>query len=578
MRLLFSTASLLLTLTAFVFGGCWSCLAQSQDLKAIKTSKAPTFHITGTVVNSVTQSPVPRCHMTATLTNAPQGPTSDSFETDESGRFDVPVASAGAWRLTAHARGYIVQALDEHEGFSSAIVLTAENPTLDVLFPLTPNSSIFGTVLDEANEPVRQARVTLQSVAPRDNDNGQPTPAVRGQALTDDRGHYELPNLSPGDYRVEVQANPWYAAAVQPSSNQSASADPSLDVIYQPTWFPGVTDSTSAATITMHGGESSEADFHLLPIPGIHLHLSTLAAAASSSSEGQPTLRFPQITPITSAGGALGSVPSTLSTAQGQVDTGGLAPGLYKVSWPDSGGHSTLIQITANSPRSMDLSSGSVGVHVSLKVDGTAVIGAEQITFIDVNNPENVFPASGAASPGRAGRRGNLQARGQSSEPRGQSSELGVDLLPGRYSVHLAGNPDTYLASLSAMGAEVAGRTVTVHGDASLALHVTSGRSVVSGFARYQGKPSVGAEVLLIPATFGEPESITTVRRDQTNTDGSYQLPEIIPGQYILIAIDHGWQVNWNDPATLRGYLLHGVPLDLKSGANVKQEIAAQAP
>jgi hypothetical protein len=570
MRFLFSTASLLLTLTALVFGGCWSCLAQSQDLKAIKTSRAPAFHITGTVVNSVTQSPVPRCRMTATLTNAPQGPTADSFETDESGRFDVPVASAGAWRLTAHARGYIVQALDEHEGFSSAIVLTAENPTLDVLFPLSPNSSIFGAVLDEANEPVRQARVTLQSVAPRDNENGQPTPAVRGQALTDDRGHYELPNLSPGDYRVEVQANPWYAAATQPSNNQSASADPSLDVIYQPTWFPGATDSASAATITLHGGESSEADFHLLPIPGIHLHLSTPAAVVSTS-EGQPPLRFPQITPITSAGGALGSVPSMLSTAQGQVDTGGLAPGLYKVSWPDSGGHSTLIQITANSPRSMDLSSGSAGVHVSLKVDGTAVISAEQITFIDVNNPENVFPASGAASPGRAGRRGNLQARGQ-------SSDLSVDLLPGRYSVHLAGSPDTYLTSLSATGAEVAGRTVTVHGDASLTLHVTSGRSVVSGFARYQGKPSVGAEVLLIPATFGEPESITTARRDQTNTDGSYQLPEIIPGQYILIAIDHGWQVNWNDPATLRGYLLHGVPLDLKSGANVKQEIAAQAP
>ena len=255
----------------------------------------------------------------------------------------------------------------------------------------------------------------------------------------------------------------------------------------------------------------------------------------------------------------------------GTADAEGLSPGLYKVSWPDSGGHSTLIQITPNSPHSMDLSSGSAGVHVSFHVEGAASINAEQITFIDINNPENVFSSSGVSFMGRGGRRGNSQARGQ-------GSELSVDLLPGRYSVHLAASPDTYLASISATGAEVSGRTVTVHGDASLVLHVTSGKSTVSGFVRYQGKPSVGAEVLLIPATFGEPESITTVRRNQSNTDGSYQLPAIIPGQYILIAIDHGWQVNWNDLATLRGYLLHGVPLDLKSGTNVKQEIAAQAP
>ena len=83
---------------------------------------------------------------------------------------------------------------------------------------------------------------------------------------------------------------------------------------------------------------------------------------------------------------------------------------------------------------------------------------------------------------------------------------------------------------------------------------------------------------MLIPATFGEPESLTIPRRDQSNTDGSFELPEVIPGQYILIAIDHGWQVNWNDPATLRMYLIHGVPLDLRSGANIKQEIQAQAP
>ena len=68
------------------------------------------------------------------------------------------------------------------------------------------------------------------------------------------------------------------------------------------------------------------------------------------------------------------------------------------------------------------------------------------------------------------------------------------------------------------------------------------------------------------------------LRQDQTNTDGSFDVANIIPGQYILVAIDHGWQINWGDPSTLRRYLMQGAPVELKSSAIVKQNIIAQAP
>jgi len=51
-----------------------------------------------------------------------------------------------------------------------------------------------------------------------------------------------------------------------------------------------------------------------------------------------------------------------------------------------------------------------------------------------------------------------------------------------------------------------------------------------------------------------------TVARDQTNTDGSFELQNVVPGQYILIAIDHRLERDWNDPSTLRNYLTQGVP------------------
>ena len=581
----FKALASLLLLIALVVGlglkpgiGC-TFFAQAQDVKAAKAPAASIFHITGTVINSVTRSPISGCKMTATPAGRSQGSrpqASDEFATDDQGRFDVSVAAAGAWRLTARARGYVTQALDTHEGFSSAVVLTSASPTLDVVFPLMPNAWISGTVLDEASEPIRQARVTLQAVTSPENDNGQESLTARGATVTDDRGHYELANLAPGDYRVGVQAQVWYAQAAQTSH-----PDPTFDVIYPVTWFPGVTDSASASTITLHGGDSGEADFHLVPMPAVHLRLpsSVPSGGPANGRQIQTPVSFPQILPITSNGVFGGAPPSITSTSMGQVDTGGIAPGLYQVNWPDSGGsgaHTSLIQITASSSRSLDINSASVGVHLTLKLDGTGMHNVGQITFVDVNNPSNAFRVNELMGAMRGGRfRGGGGGDAATREPH---ADMGIDVLPGRYRVVLSGDGDQYLTGITATGAEATGRLVTVRGDASLLLHIASGRPTVSGFVRYQGKPSVGAQVLLIPATFGEPESLTIVRRDQSNTDGSYDLAEVIPGQYILIAIDHGWQVNWNDPATLRMYLIHGIPLDLRSGANIRQEIQAQAP
>jgi len=115
-------------------------------------------------------------------------------------------------------------------------------------------------------------------------------------------------------------------------------------------------------------------------------------------------------------------------------------------------------------------------------------------------------------------------------------------------------------------------------GESTLTVHVASGRATLSGIATLDGKPSVGAMVLLVPITIEDPNSIAILRQDQTNTDGSFDLANVIPGQYILVAIDDGWQINWGDPSTLRHYLMQGVPVDLRSSAIVKENITAQAP
>ncbi len=162
---------------------------------------------------------------------------------------------------------------------------------------------------------------------------------------------------------------------------------------------------------------------------------------------------------------------------------------------------------------------------------------------------------------------------------RDRNADRVIEVPPGRYEVVLQGRGNVFLTGLTAKGAETAGRYVTVGaGESTLTVHTASGRASVSGIAALDGKPVVGAMVLLVPVTIEDPNSITMLRQDQTNTDGSFEIANVIPGQYILVAIDHGWGVNWGDASTLRQYLMQGVPLELKSSAVMKQNVSAESP
>jgi len=239
------------------------------------------------------------------------------------------------------------------------------------------------------------------------------------------------------------------------------------------------------------------------------------------------------------------------------------------------------VEVTANSTRTLDLSAPSRDMaRITVRFDGLADSdsdsgprrerggGGVQITLIDTDTHRGTFSPNGNEGRGNMGRR-----------DREADADRTMEVPPGRYEVVLQGRSNIFLTGLTAKGAETAGRYVTVGaGDSTLTVHVASGRASLSGIATLEGKPVEGAMVLLVPITIEDPNSIAILMQEQTNTDGSYDLTNIIPGQYILVVIDHGWQINWGDPSTLRRYLMQGVPVDLKSSAIVKQDITAQAP
>ena len=564
----------LLRFVVFTFAAS-TCFGTAQS----KGEPAVSYCITGTLVSSADGAPIPHGHLTATLVHqrddggsqfpAPFG----TFDADEHGQFSMVLPSTGMWRVVGGARGYVTQAYDEHEFFSSGIRLTAASPVIDLRFQLSPEAVITGSVIDEAGEAVRNARVTLLEIPAPGPDSSQPVARTHAGTSTDDRGSYEFDDLQPGDYRIRVQAQVWYAMAAQQTGfgaeTNRLPLDPSLDVTYPLTWYPGTSNPSEAETLTIHAGESRQADFQLMPIPSVHLHI---LPETSVDANGRRMQTYPMIERISSDGNDFVPVSARLGP-QGAIDVGGLAPGRYEVRMqgPGQAIKPALVEVAEGSAQTLDMNAASAMASITIQLDGIAKADTSsvQVNLIDSESGRNAAQDDAGA----------YFLSGTLLNQRRSNASRVIEVPPGRYEVVLTGRPNLYLTGMTAQSGMATKRFITApSGHSTLTLHIAEGRSTLTGIAMMQGKPSVGAMVLLIPATLGEPDSLDIIRRDQTNTDGSFDLVNVLPGKYILLAIDHGWQVNWKASGTLRGQMMHGVSVDLTSTQKMKETIEAQAP
>ena len=496
---------------------------------------------------------------------APGPPQSAKNEVvaDAAGRFTLELPQAGSWRLLGVARGFHSQIFEEHQGFYTAIVVTPDAPVFHTTFRMLPDAMITGVILDEGGEPVRTAQVFAERIAPAlPGESG----AVAGgpirqveAANTDDRGRYELAGLSAGNYVVRVQAQPWYAstAGIQrtpgvfgkvlgdSSGNPAAAAagpttDPSLDVVYPVTWFPAAASEAQAQPLLLAGGEERQADFHLSPIPAIHLQLPRQDPPASEPER----LRQPRPATINriSIDGSGPSYGISLNNGSGggtDWEFGGLTPGIYEVhlsspnGQPD--GETRQIEIRPGASGLLTLEASTPLTRVTVQGDGVPDSDIAAVEFVDTETGRRI-----ASMPPQS-RRGRRRASGEDDD--GGDEEPGAGRLallpPSTYDVVVTSRSDAYLSALDAIDAKATGTRVTISGGSPvLHLHMARGRGAVSGFALLPDRPAEGALVLLVPITLGTPGNTLPVLRDQANTDGSFLLTAVTPGKYILLAID----------------------------------------
>ena len=92
----------------------------------------------------------------------------------------------------------------------------------------------------------------------------------------------------------------------------------------------------------------------------------------------------------------------------------------------------------------------------------------------------------------------------------------------------------------------------------------------VEGFARKNGNGFAGAMIVLLPNNRALWKALT--RRDQSDSDGSFALPDVAPGNYTAIAIEDGWALDWSSPDAMARYLREGTSVTIteQSGALIR--------
>jgi hypothetical protein len=105
-----------------------------------------------------------------------------------------------------------------------------------------------------------------------------------------------------------------------------------------------------------------------------------------------------------------------------------------------------------------------------------------------------------------------------------------------------------------AHGKTVPGNAIDLPAGAALnfAISLIGGSSTIEGFVQQSSKPFAGAMVVLVPAN---PDAhLEFFRRDQSDLDGSFGLPNVVPGTYTAVAIEDGWDLDWSKPNVIARY------------------------
>jgi hypothetical protein len=351
-----------------------------------------------------------------------------------------------------------------------------------------------------------------------------------------------------------------------------------LDLVFPLTFYSGALSPEDATPIRVNSGDNATADLILQPVPSVHIHVPAPPESAPPETGEQesgrgstgggfvsrPTMSVPpRLTFSREIFGATvdesGVATSIFREPDGSWEFGGIAPGHYTLRIDQPGDDKAPARV-----QDIDLS-GNVDLSRS---DGATLAKVSGTMWLNNAPVERGFVELRVIGEQRS--YGAQVYKGQ--------FEFKQPVPPGSYEVSIiaAASEDVYLGELTATGAKISGRTLQIASGTpvTLALFTSRGIGQIDGVAKLKDKPTGGVMILLLPEEF--PKNDRLVRRDQSDSDGTFTLPHVVPGKYRLLAIKDGWDLAWADPKILAPYFVKAPQYVVTPNQKIKATVEVQ--
>jgi hypothetical protein len=533
--------------------GCVFLALQARDRPLPPTGTASVSGVVYLGANGTT----PARRARVTVQSATGLATGRTTITDSDGRFEITELAADRFNVQVTREGFLSSALGaSRPGQPGRPVVVEQGARVTGLtLRMFRGSAISGTVRDARGRPAQNVWVSASRIT--FSSRGEPQ-LNSTDALTDDRGQYRVWGLRPGTYIVGVvppedssaegfrQQSAAEAEAIVGGASRvgeaSAVVPTSKGVVhYAPVFYPATTDISAAARLELSLEEERE---------GIDLSIALVPTAEVSGSvdyRGQvKPVRQTVLLQPRGDNAQLGSRGMTRERQvaldeKGQFSFRNVRPGNYRVL-----------------ARSSDIEGGGgVNSQISYALADIRVDGADlQLTLqmrpaITVRG-RSVFEGAGKppetltgltvilVPPGTA----NLGA-GQSGATREDGTFSLTGVIPGSYTVLFLDRGAKYgdwvraRATLNGQDADDGPATVSANESNELVLTYTDRPARLRGeVTAPPGQDASDYFIVVLPAdrSLWQPGS-RRIRQLRAAQDGSYDVPYLRPGEYLIAAL-----------------------------------------
>ncbi|MFN7995678.1 MAG: carboxypeptidase-like regulatory domain-containing protein [Bryobacteraceae bacterium] len=411
-----------------------------------------------------------------------------------------------------------------------------------------------GTVQDDHGEPL--PGVAVQAISVRRSADGVEYVAVK-RGKTDDRGHYSVLSLNPGDYIArlagETSATSLFVGATLDLSNDHRGIEP--------VYYPNADVQSSAQVIHLRAGEAANISFRRPTTPAFDIN-GQLSEFVPQSWTRLELYREGDHLPLGKA---------YVNPSSGRFRVVDVPPGQYTLRAVQYLGNESAwlamespVSVTSEPIDNLEVRL-SRGIEIPVSVEYQA--GAHPGGYVSLmlrpqHTPGNVRDLVLA----REERSNAVDEGAAQNQPAGSHAAVFKDVIPDLYTLSVDTGRAGYLAAAKLGNLDVWRREFPITGTAAgeLSLTIRGDGASVEGQVSFQGRPSPGAIVWLIPKSAGGGESEYEI----TDETGHFQISGVPPGEYRIRAL-HGW------PATADTALQPGDTLTLQAGENRKVSLEA---